>query len=200
MIHRKTINEDQVHRSTVDYHFPRAANSNRNPTTILSAKEMELVNILGTTAKKHELPLFAYMSGANLPGEKIIWSVEGEENKITAQTKSGVQRVDMELTKYQTWPPKFNVEKNKIWKTIFNIPASSRLHLLDKIYVTDSHGNTVGQTFIVNGEGNRTTLSIKPNTDYIPGETYTLYIQSIEGENGEILQQSVKMDFTIEGR
>lgn len=197
MVHKKATNKELLYSSTVDYLFASMATSNYKTASSLSAQKIELSNMTGTTAQDLSLPLCAYMFTTNPTGENIIWSSEGDENKIAAQTKSGPKRVGTEEKEYEIWPAKSNVEKNKTWEITCTIPADSRLHIQDQIYIEDRHGETIGQTFIVSGEGNRTMLSIKPNTDYTPGETYTLYIKSIGGENGEVLQQFVKMDFTI---
>lgn len=197
MVHKKATNKELLYSSTVDYLFASMATSNYKTASSLSAQKIELSNMTGTTAQDHSLPLCAYMFTTNPTGENIIWSSEGDENKIAAQTKSGPKRVGTEEKEYEIWPARFNVEKNKAWKITFNQPFSSQLDVSDNIFVIDRHGNSIGQTFIFSTEGNTTTLSIKPNTDYTPGDTYTLYIKNIVGENGQVLQQFTKMDFTI---
>lgn len=188
-VHKKATKEVSNH-STIDFDLLKIEKMNSN----LCATEIKLPYILGTTAKDDALPLDAFPTDEN-----IIWSSEGEENKIALQTKSGARQASIDHTKYTAWPAKFDVVQNKTWKITFNISADVLLHIEDKIFVEDRHGNQVGQTVIISEENNKTTISIKPNKTYNKCETYTLYIQSLEGEYGEVLQQCVKMDFTIGG-
>ncbi|BAK17765.1 predicted RNA-binding protein homologous to eukaryotic snRNP [Solibacillus silvestris StLB046] len=169
----------KIYRTTIDYHL-YSENPVKPGESVESTVIIRLSKTTGTIALDHSLPLLAYLSPADSKETKIIWSSEGDDRQ-----------------EYKAWPTQLNVEKNKTWKITFALPYYSGMGGHHAIYVLDRTGNEITQSFYYSGDERTTTLTIKPNKNYIPGESYTLFIKNILGRNGEVLEQSVKVDFTI---
>ena len=106
---------------------------------------------------------------------------------------------------FKIWEAKYNVEKNKKWTIKFALPFDpTTIYDEDNIYVVSNDGTMMSTSFIIdNTSATGTALDasavtiLAPRGGYTAGETYTLYIRNVKGKNGELLNQFVKMDFTI---
>lgn len=156
-------------------------------------------------------------SVASVSGTGLVSARKDGVAIITATTKSGKVTASATITvgdakpieptpeptppvvgeEYKIWTPQVNVDKNKSWKITFALPFDPETILSDNIYIEDSKGNIVAQSFIYSGSETESTLQIKPTASYTPGETYTLVIKNVLGKNGEVLKQFAKMNFTI---
>ncbi|MEK4384784.1 hypothetical protein MKZ25_03160 [Solibacillus sp. FSL W7-1464] len=170
----------EIYRTTIDYLLLPETSVKPCESKFKSIEITKLVETAGTIAQDQPLPILVHLSSENSNETKIIWSSEGDGKR-----------------EYHIWPAKFNVPKNKAWKITFALPYDPRMDGQNNIYVLDSMGNELAQSFYYSGDERTTTLTIKPDLDYIPGESYTLYIKNILGGNGEVLGRFTKMDFTV---
>lgn len=98
---------------------------------------------------------------------------------------------------YELWQvEESNVKSDKEWNIEFN-KAVLDSELYDNIVVVDSNKYIMENEIEFSNDGK--TLHVNPPQDgYNVGEDYTLYIKNkIESEDGEVLNKSWKVEFTI---
>ena len=97
---------------------------------------------------------------------------------------------------YQIWEPKESVPVDKVWTIKFNQELDKRF-INGNFFIKDTNGNFVSVNTILK---DNKTITVKPLTQYLKGETYTLYItEDVRSKNNIPLKESVVMKFTIEG-
>lgn len=93
------------------------------------------------------------------------------------------------------WTQKSGVEASKVWTIDFSQLVDESSLSSERIYVKDSNGDAVDIKFELS-ESEKSIL-VSPLSDYILGESYTLYIADIKSQQGLDLKSNVKMDFVI---
>ncbi|WP_372996100.1 beta-propeller domain-containing protein [Lutispora sp.] len=85
---------------------------------------------------------------------------------------------------------------NEVLEVPFDEPLAANSINRDNIYVKNSKGAKIPIDRNISKDGK--TIVIKPMTEYIRGETYTLYInKNVKYRNGNSIGQNLKMNFTI---
>ncbi|WP_227938701.1 Ig-like domain-containing protein [Alkalihalobacillus deserti] len=134
-------------------------------------------------------------------GGKISAVSEGRTT-ITAITADGGKHasVSVNVSKeddFEQWEPNFDVEVNKTWQVEYNLSLDISTIIQKNIYITDEEGNILPMLYIIDRTKNNSIVQLAPVKDYEQGNTYTMWIKDIKAENGSILNENVKMEFTI---
>lgn len=102
-----------------------------------------------------------------------------------------------EQSKWKNWESKEDVPINKSWTVYFNQSLDSDSINLNNVYIVDSNNNRVDISFTLSNEGKELIIGAPP-TNYIPLESYTLYItENILSKNQKALKAPIKMEFTV---
>ena len=101
------------------------------------------------------------------------------------------------LTKgYQVWQKKLDVDEDKIWTIKFNLPVRDNFKMEDRIYIEDSSLNRIPIN-IEYKEKNLDILTVSPKSRLKPGEEYILYIEGLETDRGNLLNENIKIEFNV---
>ncbi|WP_227938686.1 hypothetical protein [Alkalihalobacillus deserti] len=94
---------------------------------------------------------------------------------------------------FKSWESKFDVDVNKVWQVEYNLALDPSTIIEQNIYITDEEGNIVP----IDRTTSHSAVQLAPVNAYEQGKTYILWIKDIKAKNGRLLQENVKMEFTI---
>lgn len=96
---------------------------------------------------------------------------------------------------YKTFDAKYDILQDKIWTIRLNDNVDPSTINNKNIKVLD--GTNSEASISVSYNDAEKSITVKPNTNYVPSKTYTLYISNLMSKAGSNLKNPVKMSFTI---
>lgn len=125
------------------------------------------------------------------PGETAI-VVSTSDNSIS---KIIVVNVNNTYDGFRRWAHQTNVPSNKDWTIAFNQDLSQESVKPENVYVIDVEGNKIENLELELSSCKR-LVNISPKSNYASG-TYYLTVKNLRSESGRLLNQNVRMKFTV---
>lgn len=105
------------------------------------------------------------------------------------------QEMMTDTIKWGAITEKTNISNDKEWKIKFNKSIDSTTAIGKNIYVMDENENLVSTSIKLNSDN--TEIQVIPSRKYVDGKKYTLYIKDLKAKDGSLLNNNVKMPFSI---
>lgn len=105
------------------------------------------------------------------------------------------QEMMTDTIKWGAITEKTNIPNDKEWKIKFNKSIDSTTAIGKNIYVMDENENLVSTSIKLNSDN--TEIQVIPSQKYVDGKKYTLYIKDLKAKDGRLLNNNVKMPFSI---
>ena len=130
----------------------------------------------------------------------LLTAIKNGTVTVMAATKDGSdikESIDIIIsnqTEWKTWESKYDIALDKTWTVEFNKILDAATVKGSNIYVTDQNNQVVSTSLY---QQNNKKVCVIPTKNYQSGHTYILWIKGLKAEDGSLLGENVKMEFTI---
>ncbi|WP_345239321.1 transglycosylase SLT domain-containing protein [Pontibacillus salipaludis] len=123
----------------------------------------------------------------------VTYQVEGVNFK-GYMASSNLRPIETLPSGFTEENPKGDVAIDKTWEIEMNTTIDPSTVHPRNVYMVREDGMGIRAEVSVNGE----FITVKPQQDYMPGQTYTLYIKDLESTRGKEMEDKVSMTFQVE--
>jgi len=126
--------------------------------------------------------------------DKVL--TEGRINAKKALEKAALQASEVDEALWRRWPPQATEDTSKVWTIALSGSCDAQTLTSENIYVTNGSGDSV-PVALEYDSGKPNEIKVRPLHSYTQGESYTLWIRGIKSVKGTLLNENIRMEFTI---